>query len=204
MPPVSKIAKLPAAKRQWLHRLFVEHAYGDIEAITAMLNDELRAEGLHVTIGSIGKTAVGAESQRVRRAQMAIRATTEAARLIAESSRDDGDSRSEAAMAIVQGEFFDVLLTVQQAEGETDSGARIKLMNHAALGLSRLSRARVNQARWSVEVEQRAKSAAEAVAKITKTGGLTQAQQDEIRNRILGVAAPRAAATQPHQTGEAR
>lgn len=184
MPPVGKIAQLPPEIREWLHQTFVERAFGDIVQVTEELQAKLREAGIAMYIG---KSAVGAESQKVRRAQESIRATTEAARLIAESSRDDGDTRSEAAMAIVQSEVFELLLQVREADDEEDPAARLGLMNEAALGLSRLSRARVNQSRWRTEVEAKAKEAADAVAKIAKTGGLQKAQVDEIRAQILGI-----------------
>lgn len=184
MPPVGKIAKLPPEIRTWLHQAFVERAFGDIVAITDELQEKLREAGIAMYIG---KSAVGAESQKIRRAQEAIRATTEAAKLIAESSRDDGDTRSEAAMAIVQSEVFELLLKVREADEEEDPASRLGLMSESALALSRLSRARVNQAKWRTEVEAKAKEAADAVAKIAKTGGLQQAQVDEIRAQILGI-----------------
>jgi len=184
MPPRGKIAQLPDELRAWLHKAIVERGYGDIVALTDDLNALCKEGGVAI---SIGKSAVGVESQRVRRAQESIRATTEAARLIAESAPDEGDNRSAAAMAIVQSEVFDLLLQVRESETIDDPVQRLGIMNEAALGLSRLSRSRVNQARWNAEVEARTKAAAEAVSKIAKKGGLTAAQQAEIRASILGI-----------------
>lgn len=184
MPPPSKIATLPVALRAWLHKAIVERGFGDIVGLTDELNALCKAGGVAITIG---KSAVGLESQRVKRAQEAIRATTEAARLIAETSPDDGDNRSAGAMAIVQSEVFDLLLQVRESENIDDPVARLDVMNQAALGLSRLSRARVNQARWDVDVRARAKTAADAVAKIAKTGGLSAEQVSAIRTQILGI-----------------
>jgi len=183
MPPVSKIAKLPPEIRQWLHRTFVERAFGDIEAVTAELNDMLAGAGAAVTIG---KSAVGAESQRMKRAQESIRATTEAARLISEAAPDAGDHRSAAAMAIVQSEVFDLLLQIRESE-ELGDVERLAVMNDAALGLSRLSRARVNQARWADELDARAVTAAEQVAKLAQRGGMDARTVNEIRASILGI-----------------
>lgn len=193
MPPVPKIAKLPPELRDWLQRTLIERAHGDIQAVTDELQEMLRSAGIAMYIG---KSAVGAESLKIKRAQEAIRATTEAAKLIAATASDDTDSRSEAAMAIVQSEVFELLLKVREADDEMDPVERLAVMNDAALGLSRLSRARVNQARWSQEVKERAKSAADAVSKIAKTGGLNASQVSEIRAQILGIArkAPTAAA----------
>lgn len=194
MPPVPKIAKLPPELRDWLQRTLIERAHGDIQAVTDELQEMLRSAGIAMYIG---KSAVGAESLKIKRAQEAIRATTEAAKLIAATASDDTDSRSEAAMAIVQSEVFELLLKVREADDEMDPVERLAVMNDAALGLSRLSRARVNQARWSQEVKERAKSAADAVSKIAKTGGLNASQVSEIRAQILGIArkAPAAAPT---------
>lgn len=184
MPPRSKIAQLPEDLRRWLHNAFVERAFGDIQAITEEFNALMKEAGIAITIG---KSAIGAESQRVKRAQEAIQATTEAARLIAEASPDEGDHRSAAAMALVQSEVFEILLRLRES-AEMDDADRLAVMNDVALGLSRLSRARVNQSRWAAEVDARAKAAAERVAKIAKTGGLTPAQVSEIRAQILGIA----------------
>ena len=57
-----------------------------------------------------------------------------------------------------------------------------------ALGLSRLSRARVNQARWAQEVEDRARAAAEKVSSLARAGGMSEAAVAEIRASILGIA----------------
>lgn len=185
MPPVRKIAQLPADLREWLHKTFVDRSFGDIEAVTEELNALMKQAGVAI---SIGKSAVGVESQRVKRAQEAIKATTEAARVIAETSADPGDNRSAAAMAIVQSEVFELLLQIRESEEEQDPLVRLGVMNEAALGLSRLSRARVNQAQWADKLDARAKAAADKVEKLlAKKGGLTVAQKAEIRSSIMGI-----------------
>lgn len=183
MPPVSKIAQMPAEIREWLHKAFVARGFGDIEAITEEVNGLMKEAGVAITIG---KSAVGAESQKVKRAQEAIRATTEAARLINEASPDAGDNRSAGAMAIVQSEVFEILLKMRESE-EADDSVRLGKMSEAALLLSRLSRSRVYQSRWNTEVEARAKAAADQVGKLLKKGGLDSKTSAEIRRSILGI-----------------
>ena len=184
MPRPSKIAKLPPDLRAWLHKAIVERGFGDIVALTDELNALCKQGGVAI---SVGKSSVGVESQRVKRAQEAIRATTEAARLIAETSPDEGDNRSAGAMAIVQSEVFDLLLQVRESEAITDPLVRLGIMNEAALGLSRLSRSRVNQARWNSEVEAKTKAAADRVTKLAKKGGMDVKTVNEIRASILGI-----------------
>jgi hypothetical protein len=185
MPPIPKVAQLPDEYRDWLRRAFIDRAFGDIQGITDELNTMLREGGIAV---SIGKSAIGAEAQKVKRAQESIRAATDAAKLIAEASRDDGDMRSEAVMALIQSDMFEALLRARESESLEDPLARLAAMSEAAKAAARLTVARVNQSKWRNEVEARAKAAADRVAKIAKTGGLTKDQVSEIRRQILGVA----------------
>lgn len=197
MPPVAKIAKLPPELRQWLHQTFVERAFGDIEGITVELNDLMKQAGVAITIG---KSAVGAESLKVRRAQESIAATTRAMQLIADTATDESDKRGEALNAMVSQGVFEVLLDVQQAGAEDDPADRMALLNKAALAAGRLTTTSVRQRQWRAQVEDKAKAAAEAVTKIARTGGLKPDQVREIRSQILGIAQRAAQApTQPAQ-----
>lgn len=184
MPPVSKIAKMPAPIREWLHKAFVARGFGEIEAITAEVNALMKEANVAITIG---KSAIGAESQRVKRAQESIRATTEAAKIINDTSPDVGDNRSAGAMAIVQSEVFELLLQVRESESIDDPAERLGVLSEAALLLSRLSRSRVYQSRWNQEVEAKAKAAADVVSKLAKKGGLDAKTVSEIRASILGI-----------------
>jgi hypothetical protein len=187
MPPVSKIARFPDHIRKWLHQALVERAFGDIVEITAEVNTMLQEAGLEERVG---KSAVGEESKKLRRAVESMRATTEAARAFNEAAGDDADVVGRASMAMVQDETMRILQEIRTAEAITDPVERLGLMGDAALTLTRLSRGKVYQARWQQEVDERALAAADAVAKITKQGGLTDAQQNEIRARILGITKP--------------
>jgi len=192
MPAPGKIALLPDELRQWLHRAIVERAFGDIVGLTDELNALCKQGGVGITIG---KSAVGAESLRVKRAQEAIRQTTEAAKLLADSSRDDADTRGEAVMAMVQGEVFSLMLAIGEARDESDPGKQLKLLANVAKAISMLSRARVNQSKWRAEVDAKVKAAADVVSKKLKAaGGLTAEQVSEIRSAILGIAKREAAA----------
>lgn len=185
MPPVAKIAKLPPELRQWLHETFVQRAFGDIEAITGELNALMKEAGVAITIG---KSAVGAESLKVRRAQESIAATTRAMQLIADTAPDEADKRGEALNAMVSQGVFEVLLDVQNAVVEDDPADRMALLNKAALAAGRLTTTSVRQRQWRAEVESKTKAAADAVAKIARTGGLKPEQVREIRTQILGIA----------------
>lgn len=184
MPPPSKIAQLPEDVRAWLHKAFVERAFGDIQGITEQLQAKLREAGIAMYIG---KSAVGAESQKVKRAQESIRAATEAAKILSETSRDDGNVRGEAVMAMLETEMFECLIQIREAESIDDPIERMNAMSKAAKNIAGLSRARVNQARHRLELEARVQAAADKVAKLAKRGGLDARTAAEIRANILGI-----------------
>lgn len=184
MPSRGKIARLPVELRQWLQQAFVDRAFGDIVDITAELNTLMKEAGVAITIG---KSAVGAEAQRVRRAQETIAAVTRNMQLIASTASDDADMRGEALNAMVSTEMFEVLMLVREAEGEVELPARMKLMNQAALAAARLSTASVRQRKFRTEVEDRARAAAEKIGKIVAKGGMDASTAAEIRASILGI-----------------
>jgi protein-disulfide isomerase-like protein with CxxC motif len=184
MPKPRKLALIPRDTKAWLEQALVARAYGDIEGITAELNELLARAGVGFTVG---KSAVGEESLRIKRAQEAIAAATRSMQLIADTARDDADKRGEAVNAMVSTHLFEALLDASAAGAEADPSKRIALMNKAALAAGRLSTTSVNQRQWRHQVEERAKAAAEAVTKIAKTGGMSANQVAEIRRQILGI-----------------
>lgn len=184
MPPRSKIAQLPDEMRAWLHRALVERAFGDIVPLTQELNAKLKEAGIAVYVG---KSAVGAESQKVQRAQEAMRATLEAARIMQDTAGNQGDVLGGAAMSMVQGQIFEITMQVREMQDEDDPTAKVNLLNKIALAASRLSRASVNQDKWRAEVDKQVKAAADTATKLAQAGGLSPKTVQEIRTSILGI-----------------
>lgn len=170
----------------------VDRAYGDIEALTAELKELMAQEGLDFTIG---KSSIGEEALRLKEAQESLAETTRMMQTLAEIAPDSAAMRSETLNAMVSEEIFIALLEFKKARKETDPASRLQLMNKLSLGTGRISATDVRQRRLRHEVEQRAKLAAAAVAKIAKTGGLGAEQVRQIRAQILGIGQPAAAPT---------
>lgn len=187
MPPVGKIAQLPPELREWLHRAFVERSFGDIQGITDDLNQLMKEAGVAI---SVGKSAVGAESQKVKRAQESIKAATEAARLMHEAAPDDAGMRSRSVMAMIEEGLFSAFIDLREAEVEEDPAARIALMTKASQGVAKLAAARVLQAKWQTELDAKLKAAADRATKLAKKGGASAKTVEEIRAAILGVKKP--------------
>lgn len=177
----SKITSLPDEVRRWLETALVEGNFSGYQEVEALL----RARGY-----VISKSAIHRYGQQMERRMAAIRASTEAARMITDGAADDQDARSEAVIALVQTELFEAILNLQEAGDEdTDPSERIGILSSAAKNIATLARASVNQKKFRLEVRAKAEAAAASVEKIARKGGLSAESAAEIRRSILGIAA---------------
>lgn len=185
MPKRSKVETLPPAVKTWLDRALVT---GNFAGYTA-LEEELRSRGY-----GIGKSSIQRYGSNLERKLAAIKASTEAARVIAEAAPDDAGQLSGAVMGMIQTEVFNVLVGLQELEQSGDGAdekskmARAKLLSQLAKNVATLSRASVSQKKHEIETRGKAEAAAAAVTKLAKKGGLSAAAVNDIRAQILGIA----------------
>ncbi|WP_369951974.1 DUF3486 family protein [Ralstonia syzygii] len=176
----SSIDGLPDDVRRWLERALADSNFSGYQALEAML----REQGYQIS-----KSAIHRYGQKIERRFAAIKASTEAARMLTEGAADDQDARSEAVIALVQTELFDSIVNLQEAnDEELEPAERIGLLSNAAKNIATLARASVNQKRFRQEVQARAEAAAANVEKIAKKGGLSAESVDALRREILGIA----------------
>lgn len=168
MAPRSKISKLPPAVKSWLDKALVENGFAEYDLLAA----ELKARG-----HDLSKSAIHRYGQEFETRLAALRMATEQARAISESIPDDAGAMNDALIRLVQQKAFDTLLKMEE-------GAPMK---EIGLMVARLSNATVKQKQWAAEVREKAATAADAVEKIAKKGGLSAAAVNEIRSRILGI-----------------
>jgi hypothetical protein len=102
--------------------------------------------------------------QRFERRLAAIKASTEAARMLTEGAADDQDARSEAVIALVQTELFETIVNLQEAEDADDQADRVTLLSKAAKNIATLTRASVNLKKFQVEARKRVADDAKAAA----------------------------------------
>lgn len=178
MPPRSKITKLPAAVRNWLDAALVEGNFSGYEALA----DDLKGRGYE-----IGKSALHRHGQWLEHKISAIKASTEAAKIIVQSAPDQADARSEALLSLVQHELFTAINSLKQAETEDDVQARIALIGKAAKGIADVVRASAVNKRLAREVAAEAlNKAAERVDEAARAQGLSKEQADFWRGQVLG------------------
>ena len=176
----SSIDALPADVRRWLERALTENNFTGYQQL-----ENLAREKGYI----LSKSAIHRYGVKIERRFSAIKASTEAARLLTEGAADDQDARSEAVIALVQTEMFESILNLQEAsEEDLDPGERIALLSKAAKNIATLARASVNQKKFRLEIQSKAEAAAANVEKIAKKGGLSAESVEALRREILGIA----------------
>ena len=180
MAPPSKVALLPDEVRRDFESRLIQGAFSGYEA----LSDWLETQGYEIS-----KSVLHKHGQKLKRRLEAIKASTQAAQLLAESVPDEAGALSSAVLNLVQTEMFDLLVNLQEADDADDAGARVKLLGNAAHAMADLARASLKQKEWAGQVRERTEAAAAAVEKITRKGGLSAEAANEIRREILGIAA---------------
>ena len=177
----SSIEKLPEAVRHEFERKLVENGFSDYQAIAEWLQDQ----GYEIS-----RSAAHRYGQKVQRRFAAIKSSTEAARLIAEGAADEGDTRSEALMAMLQTELFDALVAIGEMDSEELNALdRFGVMAEGAKKISGLISASTRLKEYQAKVKAKVQTAAEDVAKQAKKGGLSEESVEVIRKHILGIAA---------------
>lgn len=176
----TSIDQLAADDKNWLDKRFMNQGFCGYEEISRILQER----GY-----DISKSSVHRYGQKVEQKLAAVKASTQAAMMIAEAAPDDSDLRSSAVLSLVQTEMFNALIALQESENpDADPADRIMLMAKAGKGIAEIAKASVNQKKWESDVRVRVESAAKAVEKIVKKGGLSKETAEEIRKQILGIA----------------
>lgn len=179
MPPRSKIEQFPDEIRAALDRKLIEGGFSNYVDLAGWLTDQGYV---------IGKSAVGVYGLSLQRRLDAIRASTEAARLIAQAAPDDADERSNAIISLVQTEIFESLLALQEASEEADPAERVAILGKAAKNIAALTSASVRRNKWASEVKAKVDAAATDIKKIASEAGVSEEAMAAIDARIMGIA----------------
>jgi len=174
MPRRPKIDTLPPELKAQLERLLVDRSHAGYLALSAWLGER----GY-----SISHAAVHRYDQRLQTVMARIRASTEAARLIAQASPDESDEHSAAVLRMVQSSLFEAMTRVTEAD-DADPADQVKLLSAAARAIADASRASIGQKRWADEVRDRLDSVERVAAKAGKQ--LDAATLHAIREGLYG------------------
>ncbi len=183
----SKLARLAPEVKGYIETRLAEGRMTLDELI-----DDLRArfpgeQGAGTLPSRSGLARYGA---RLERRLNAIKASTEAARLIRDQAGDSEDARSEALTALVQTELFEAILSLQEADDPNlDVGERVGMLSAAAKNIATLTRSSVALKTFQAKVCERAEAVAANMEKIASKGGLSAESVQTLRREILGIAA---------------
>jgi hypothetical protein len=174
MPRRPKVETMPPEVRAWLERVLIDRTHPGYMALA----EELRARGYEIS-----HSAIHRYDQRLQRVMARIRASTEAARLIAQASPDESDEHSAAVLRMVQSALFEAMTSVAEAEG-ADPERQVKLLSSAARAVAEASRASIGQKKWAEEVRARLDAVERTAAREGKT--LDAATLQAIKQGLYG------------------
>lgn len=183
----SSVSRLPPEVKTYIEAMLATGAQ-TLDELIGDLRERFPAEAKAGELPS--RSALHRYGSKLDRRLSAIRASTEAAKLIQAQAGDDQDARSEALTALVQTELFEAILMLQEADAEdTDPGERVGMLSAAAKNIATLTRSSIGLKTFQAAARARAQAAAATVDKLARTGGMTADVAAQIRREILGIAA---------------
>ena len=171
--------QLPSEIKERLDRELVSRGFGDYDAVADMINGLLANAGYEMQISKSGLHRYG---QTFEDKLSALRIATEQAKAITNELGDDAGQMGAALTSLVQEKCFSVLTKMENIDPEKINFPKF------AEAVAKINNASVIQKRFQAEVQKKANEAAERVAKIATTGGLTGSTVQAIRKEILGIA----------------
>ena len=139
------------------------------------------------------RAAVGRYRVKLDARLSAIRASTEAAKIIRAEVGDREDARSEALIGMIQSEMFESIMNVQEASSDdVDPTERMEMLSKAAKHIATLSRASIAlkrfQAETVAEIRRELRAEQEAnLQEVAKAQNMDEAQVDFWRRKVLGI-----------------
>ncbi|MBE2242481.1 MAG: DUF3486 family protein [Burkholderiaceae bacterium] len=186
----SSVSRLPAEIKSYIEAMLATGAQ-TLDELIADLQGRFPAEASAGKLPS--RSAIGRYGQKLDRRLAAIRASTEAAKLIHEHTGDEYASLSGAVMKLVQTEMFEAIVSLQEADDpDLDPGERLTLLSKAAKNIATLTRSDVSLKKFQAEAEDRVRARLlaeqrEKLAAMPNKGGVTEDTKAAIRE-ALGIA----------------
>jgi len=192
----STVSRLPAEIKTYIEAMLATGA----QTLDEMIGDLQERFPGEARAGQLpSRAALHRYGSKLDRRLAAIRASTEAAKIIQAHAGDDQDARSGALTALIQTELFEAILDIQEAaddpENPIDPAERVGMLSAAAKNIATLTRSSINLKEFQAKVEEttRRKLLAEQQAnlqEIAKAQGLDDAQVNFWAEKFLGIKKP--------------
>lgn len=174
MPKRSSIAALPADVKAWLDQALVEGNFSGYQ----LLEEELKAKGF-----TIGKSSIHRYGQQFEERLQTLKLVTEQARAVVTAAPDDEDTVNQALVRMVQEKLFSVVMEMQVDPEKVN-------LSGLTRSIAELSRSSIQVKKYAADIKKQViEDAVKAVDSTAKKGGLSDEAANEIRRKILGIAA---------------
>lgn len=176
MAPRSKVDQLPPDDRQWLENELSRRGFCGYEELAELLEER----GFKISRGSVHRFG-----QKLERKLNAIRASTEAAQLIARHAPDSADDRSSAVAAMIQTGLFDSLMDLEDASDMAPED-KIIVLSKASQGFAKLFTASLLQKKWADDIKKKLEALEKGSGKKGKPW-LDKATLEHVKKAIYGI-----------------
>lgn len=181
MPRRSFAVELPVEEKAWLDQELVRRGFANYDELA----DALQEKGVDTS-----RSAVARYGQQLQTLMESIRASTQVAKVIAEATPDEADSRSAATISMLQTGMLNALMSLDQAR-ERSPEEQLEIFSKSARSIADLTRASLAQKRHQADVDAKLNAAKQAAAtaaeRVAKQAGLTDEDWGAIRAHILGI-----------------
>jgi len=177
-PERSKVCSLPEGIKAELEKKLVGNGFRDY----VQLEEWLNLQGFEIS-----KSAIHRYGQNLERQLSAIKASTEAARLISEAAPDEKGDLNAAAISLIQSGMFEALLAYAEAEGALPED-RVKLLSRSAKAIAEITHASVSQKKWAEEISVKIMKTANEVKTLLTKESTSEEVIKRTCDKILGIA----------------
>jgi len=185
----SSISRLPGDIKSYIEAMLATGAQ-TLDELIADLQERFPAAARSGELPS--RSAVHRYGTKLDQRLSAIRASTEAAKIIHAQTGDREDTRSGALIAMIQSELFESIMSLQEAgdgENAMDPAERVGLLSMAAKNIATLTRSSVSLKKYQTDIEEAARKAllAEqraALDAMGSKGGVTEETKAAIREAL--------------------
>ncbi|UXZ04820.1 DUF3486 family protein [Moraxella nasicaprae] len=175
----SSVERLPETVRHELERKLADNGFGNYTELA----EWLKSQGYEIS-----RSAVHRYGAKIQKRFASIKASTEAARLIAEGASDESDTRSEALIAMLQTEVFDALIAIGElSSSELDEVAKLDLMGKVAKNVAPLMSASTRLKQFQNKLKADMDKAFEKLEAQSKQGTLDEHTLKRIRTEVYGL-----------------
>lgn len=168
----SKVVTLPPETQAELNRRLVAGGFRGYEELELWLRE----------LGyQIGKSSIHRYGSKLEERLDQLKRSTDQAKALVAASPDDAGDTSQAVLRLMQEKIFSCLMEMEVNPEDQSLGGLAK-------ALAPLVRANIAQQKYASEVREKTRSAAEAVERLARKGGMSAEMVDTIRSEILGIA----------------